>query len=64
MDMTFIGFLVRVAAPLAFDNILPFMCELCADNYVLVQGGKDTVATLGSYVRHKVINLLSSLNLK
>jgi hypothetical protein len=53
--MTFIGFLIRVATPLMFDKIQILLCELCADNYVLVQSNKDVTIPLGHYIRTKVI---------
>ena len=62
-DMTFIGFVVRVATPLLFNRLFPFLWEICADNYVLVQASKECVVSLGSYVRTKVLNLLSVLNI-
>ena len=53
--MTFVGFLVRVAAPLMFDRIQFLMNEICSDNYILVNSYKDVIVPLGQYVRNKVI---------
>lgn len=61
--MTLIGFLIRVATPLIFDKVHALMCEMCADNYILVQSHRDVVIPLGHYIRTKVIKELSLFNI-
>lgn len=60
--MTFVGFLVRVAAPLMFDRIQYLLNEICSDNYVLVNSHKDVVVPLGQYVRSKIIKEMSTFD--